>query len=273
MKYLPALWILLVFFASCQPAVQEQKNTIPDTDSLATAINNIKADLQVKPGDPELRLYLANALAEHGEYAAADSVAALLEQDSAQGFQAHYVRAFIALQQKDTAASIRHLSAVITLKGKASEYEAVMMNADLQLAKGAAKDALPYYQLAGTIDSASAEALYGTGKCFEQLHNPAKAAAAYQQAILRNPAYSPAYIALGLQEEAKGRAEAALHYFNQAAKADPTDADAFYHRGRTLLAAGNRPAGLDDLTKALSFRKNFPAAKALLDSAVANNIQ
>ncbi len=51
-----------------------------------------------------------------------------------------------------------------------------------------------------------------------------------------------------------------------AAKADPTNADAFYLRGRTLLTLGNRPAGIDDLTKALSFRKNFPEARQLLDS-------
>ncbi len=272
MKYLPAI-LLSVLFASCQPAVQEQKNTVPDTDSLATAINNIRADLQVKPGDPELRLYLANALTEHGDYAAADSVAALLAQDSAQGFQAHYVRAFIALQRQDTAASIRHLTTVIQLKGKASEYEAVMMNADLLLAKGEAGNALPYYQLAGAIDSSAAEASYGAGQCFEQLRNTAKAAAAYQHAIRVNPAYSPAYIALGLQEEKKQQQQAAFRYFNLAAKADPTDADAFYHRGRALLRQGNRQAGLDDLTKALSFRKSFPAAKALLDSALANNIQ
>lgn len=270
MKY---VLIALVFFASCRPSGQEQKDAAADTDSLATAIRNIRADLAVKPGDPELRVYLANALAEHGEYAAADSVAALLARDSAQAHRAHYIRALVAILRKDTTATIQHLSAAIAQQGAASEYEAVMMAADLLLERGAAKDALPYYQLAYTIDSTSAEALYGAGRSQQQLGQRQKALAQYQQAIQVNPAFSPAYIALGQFEENSGNTKAALNFFNLAAKADPTDADAFYHRGKTLLKLGNRAAGMDDLTKALSFRQQFPAAKALLDSAVANNFQ
>lgn len=272
MKYLPA-FITLVFFASCQPAVREQKNTAPQPDSLAIAISNIQADLQIKPQDPQLRVYLANALAEHGDYAAADSLAAIFAKDTTHMDKAHYIRAFIAIRQKDTVSAIRHLSNVIALKGRASEYEAVMLNADLLRDRNAPDSALPYYLLAYNIDSTAAEALYGAGRCNELLKHTAKATVQYQQAILLNPAYSPAYIALGMQEESRGQRKAAFSYFNQAAKADPTDADAFYHRGKALLQQGNRAAGLDDLTKALSFRKNFPAAKALLDSAVANNIQ
>lgn len=272
MKYFQ-LFILYMLVAACQPSGQEQKTTVIVADSLTTAIGNIRADLQAKPGDPELRVYLANALTEHGEYAAADSVAALLSQDTAQRYKAHYVRAFIAIHQQDTANSIRHLSEAIALQGRASEYEAVMMAADLLLARREAKKALPYYNLAFTIDSSSAEALYGAGQSNEQLGNAQKATAQYQQAVMVNPAYSPAYIALGLQEEKQRKTKAALAYYNLAAKADPTDADAFYHRGKTFLQLGNRPAGMDDLTKALSFRKHFPAAKALLDSARANNFQ
>ncbi|WP_119079722.1 tetratricopeptide repeat protein [Chitinophaga alhagiae] len=270
MKY---VLIVLVFFVACQPSGQEQKNTVADTDSLATAIRNIRADLAVRPGDPELRVYLANALAEHGEYAAADSVAAILAQDTAQAYRAHYIRALVAIFRADTTTTIRHLSAAIALKGAASEYEAVMMAADLLLQRGAAREALPYYELAYTIDSTSAEALYGAGRSQEQLGRWQKAAAQYQRAIQVNPAFSPAYIAMGQAEETSGNTAAALNFFNLAAKADPTDADAFYHRGKALLKLGNRPAGMDDLTKALSFRKQFPAAKALLDSAVANNFQ
>lgn len=272
MRYIYLL-TLSAFIAACQPSGQQRQPAVADTDSLAVAISNIRADLQVKPGDPELRVYLANALTAHGEYAAADSVAALLAADTASAFQADYVRAYVALQQRDSTAAIRHLSAAIKAKGAASEYEAVMLNADMLLHRRAAKEALPFYQLAYTIDSSSAEALYGAGRCHELLRNAAKAAAQYQSAIRTDPAYSPAYIALGRQEEKSGRENAALHYYNLAAKASPTDADAFYQRGRILLRRGNRPAGLDDLSKALSFRKDFPEAKALLDSARANNFQ
>lgn len=272
MKHLH-IFILLIFFASCQPSGREQKTAAVVTDSLAVAIQHIRADLQVRPNDAELRMYLANALIEQEEYAAADSQAVMLAKDSAQLHKAHYVRALIALHKKDTAATIHHLSAAIALQGRASEYEAVMMNADLLRARQSPKAALLYYTLAATIDSTSAEALYGAGLSNHQLGNEKKAAEKYRQAVKISPDYSPAYIALGRYAAEKRDHKAAWAYFNLAAKADPTDADAFYYRGKTFLQLGNRPAGIDDLTKALSFRKNFPAAKALLDSTLANNFQ
>ncbi|MRG43956.1 hypothetical protein GFS24_02465 [Chitinophaga sp. SYP-B3965] len=266
------IFFVLILFAACQPTGQEQKTAVI-TDSLAIAIANMRADLQVKPLDTELRNRFANALIEHNQFEAADSQAIILAKDTSSLDKAYYIKALIAYNKKDDTATLAYLSKAIALKGKASEYEAVMMAADLLLDQHAPDKALNYYALAWEIDSTQAEPVYGTAVCSEQMGNEKVAKLRYMKAIELNPAYSPAYIGLGNGVARQNDWKEAWRYYNLAAKADPTDAINFYSRGRAFLMLGNKPAGVDDLTKALSFKKDYPAAKALLDSALANNFK
>lgn len=271
MKYL-YIFISIILIAACQQPVREPGITATE-DSLDTFIRDMRAALQEKPQDTEIRMYLANALIEKGQYAAADSQAIILAKDSASLDKAFYIKALVALNHNDTMATIAHLTKAIALSGERSEYEAVMMNADLLLAKHQPKEAAAYYLLAQKLDSTSAEAQYGFGRTQEILLDRKMASSRYLMAIQLDPSYSPAYISLGKLSEKEKDIKEAFRYYNLAAKADPTDAEAFYLRGKTFLQLGNKPAGLDDLTKALSFRKDYPEAKALLDSVKANNFQ
>lgn len=256
----------LLCACSQQPGSGE-KQPGPVADSLAVAIHNMRTDLAVQPENTELRTWLANALIEHNEFAAADSQAAVLAAHPGTLPQALYVRGLIALRQRDTIQSIELLTSAIHIRQDSSEYEAVMLTADMIAAKGAYENAVNYYRLAARIDSASAEAPFLTGECLEKAGNIPDAWEQYEEAIRRDPAYAPAYIAIGDLVAAQGNLKDALVSYNMAAKADPTSAEAFFRRGKTLLQLGNKAAGLDDLTKALSFRKNFPEAQHLLDSA------
>lgn len=271
MKLLHIFFVLIVF-AACQPAVQEQK-TSEITDSLSIAIANMRIDLQVQPMDAELRNRLANALIENNQLEAADSQAIILAKDTQSLDKAYYIKALIALTKKDDTATLAFLTKAIALKGKNSEYEAVMMAGDLLLDQHAPAKAINYYALAWEIDSTQAEPIYGTAVCSEQMGNEKQAKIRYAKAIETNQAYSPAYIGLGNIMAKQNNWKEAWRYYNLAAKADPTDAVNFYSRGRAFLMLGNKPAGMDDLTKALSFKKDYPAAKALLDSALANNFK
>lgn len=261
-------WALPALLCACgqQPGSGE-KQPEPVADSLAVAIHNMRTDLAVQPENTELRTWLANALIEHNEFASADSQAAVLAARPATLPQALYIRGLIALRRQDTLQSIGLLSSAIRIQRDSSEYEAVMLTADMFAAKHRYDSAAAYYRLAARIDSSSAEAPFLTGESLEKAGNATDARKLYQEAIRRDPAYAPAYIAIGNLLAAKGDPENALASYNMAAKADPTSAEAFYRRGKALLQLGNRAAGLDDLTKALSFRKNFPEAQRLLDSA------
>lgn len=230
----------------------------------------MRVAIREKPQDTELRMYLANALIENKQYAAADSQAIYLAKDSSSLDKAHYIKALIALHQQDTVVTIAHLTKAVAHAGMRSEYEAVMMLGDLLVKQHQPKQASAYYLLAQQLDSLSAEAQYGYGYTQEVLLDRKMASSRYLRAVALDPAFSPAYIGLGRLAELKKNPKEALLYYNLAAKADPTDAAAFYLRGKLFLQLGNKPAGLDDLTKALSFRKDYPEAKALLDSAKAH---
>lgn len=256
---------LPVFFAACQQQGAKQE-TPAVTDSLSVAIGNLRKDLQIKPGDATTRIYLANALIEQGNYAAADSQAAILEKDPATLPNAYYVYGLSALNRNDTAAAIQHLTKAIGLRKDSSEYQAVMLAGDLLVDTKKYDRARKLYTLAASIDSTSAEASYATGETYDLQGKEAQARKHYVAAVKRDAAYSPAYIALGKLLSRHGKWKEALPHFNMAAKADPTNADAFYLRGRALLMLGSKPAGMDDLTKALSFREHFPEARQLLDS-------
>ncbi|MBO9153862.1 tetratricopeptide repeat protein [Chitinophaga sp. GCM10012297] len=259
------LLCLPVFFAACQQSGTEQK-TPEAVDSLSVAIANMRKDLQVRPTDAATRIYLANALIEQGNYAAADSQAAVLEKHPATLPNAYYIYGLSALNREDTAAAIDHLEKAISIRKDSSEYEAVMLTADLLFKTRSYNKAMELYALAAFIDSSAAEASYAIGEVYVKQGRETQAKQQFVTALQRDPAYSPAYIALGELLSKYGKWKEALPHFNMAAKADPTNADAFYLRGRALLALGNKPAGIDDLTKALSFRKDFPEARHLLDS-------
>jgi tetratricopeptide (TPR) repeat protein len=262
------LWALPALLCACgQQADPGKQQPAPAADSLAVAIHNMRTDLAVQPNDLNLRVWLANALIEHNEFAAADSQAAIIAQAPGKLPQALYIRGLIALRQQDTVKSIELLTSAIHIRQDSSEYEVVMLTADMIAALGNYENATNYYRLAARIDSSSAEAPFLTGECLEKAGKIPEAWDEFSEAIRRNPAYAPAYIAIGNLLAAQGNAKDALVSYNMAAKADPTNADAFYRRGKTLLQLGNKAAGLDDLTKALSFRKNFPEAQHLLDSA------
>ncbi|WP_162946219.1 tetratricopeptide repeat protein [Chitinophaga barathri] len=254
-----------VFFAACQQSGNEQKTPVV-TDSLSVAIDNMRKDLAIKPSDAATRIFLANALIEQGNYAAADSQAAFLEKYPATLPNAFYIYGLSSLNRKDTATAITHLTKAIGLRKDSSEYEAVMLTGDLLLDKKEYNKALELYTLASRIDSTSAEASYAAAEVYNLQGKETQARQQYVQTLALDPAYSPAYIGLGNLLSKYGKWKEALPHYNMAAKADPTNADAFYLRGRALLTLGNQPAGIDDLTKALSFRKNFPEARQLLDS-------
>lgn len=269
------LWhssFLLIFLAACQAPPEERTHTLyPDPGG--PSIADMRAALRERPQDAEIRMQLANALIENGQYAAADSQAIYFAKDSGTLDKAFYIKALIALNGDDTTATIAHLSRAIEQAGNRSEYEAVMLNAELLMARGQAREAAAYYLLAGKLDSTAAEARYGLGLAQERLMDRRSAAVSYQLAVELDPAYSPAYLALGRLAEQEKDVREAWRYYNLAAKAAPTDAEAFFLRGKTFLQLGNKPAGIDDLTKALSFRKDHPAAKALLDSVKTSNFQ
>jgi len=228
------------------------------------AVAHFHQALQTAPGYPYLQYRLATAMVENQAYKSADSLADILAHGQGPRDQAYYLKARIAEDRKDTTLAIKHLTAAISIAGLHSEYDAVMELGDLLQAQRSPA-ALSYYELAYQLDSTNAEPLYTKGQYQEQLGKIADAIKSYRQAILTDPGYEDAYMALGKISMAQKNWKEGVQYFNMAAKTAPTDADAYYYRALCYEKLGNKTLAIEDYTKALSFKKAFPAAQEALE--------
>ncbi|GAA0547022.1 tetratricopeptide repeat protein [Chitinophaga japonensis] len=220
--------------------------------------------LHTMPGNAYLQYRLAMAWVESGQYGRADSLATVLEKQPEAYAQAFYLKARMAEDRKDTLGAIAHLKTAVEAAGVQSEYEAVMELAGLLRATRAA-NAARYYELAYRQDSVNAEPLYEMGQYYEELGKTKEATATYKRCIVADPDYAAAYTALGKLGVRHRQWKSALAYFSMAARASPTDAEAYYYRGLCHEQLGDKNAALSDYAKALSFRKEYPEARAAWD--------
>ncbi|QHS59487.1 tetratricopeptide repeat protein [Chitinophaga agri] len=228
------------------------------------AIAHFRKALETAPGYPYLQYRLATALIEDKQYTSADSVAAVLAQSPGTYDKAYYLKARIAEEHRDTTLAITHLTAAVEHAGMASDYDAVMELGDLLLTRRSA-EAPKYYKLAARLDTIQSEPFIALGQYYEQTGNDADAITAYRNSITTDPDDERAYLALGTINVRKKNWKEGLRYFDLAAKASPNNAEAYYNRAQCLEQLGRKDNAIDDYIKALTFRKDYPEAKAALE--------
>jgi tetratricopeptide (TPR) repeat protein len=228
------------------------------------SIAHFERALQTAPGYPYLQYRLATAMIENKQYKSADSVASILGRSPGTHDKAFYLKARIAEDNKDTALAISHLTTAIDQAGLQSDYSAVMELGDLlQIRRSPA--AVKYYKLAARLDSVNSEPLISLAQYYEQAGNNAEAIAAYNSSITTDPDDERAYLALGRINMKKKDWKEAFRYFDLAAKASPANATAYYYRAQCHENLGRKEDAIDDYVKALTFKKDYPEAKAALD--------
>jgi tetratricopeptide (TPR) repeat protein len=229
------------------------------------AVANFEKALKTSPHYPYLEYRLATALIENKQYKKADSLASVLAASNDTHDKAYYLKARIAEERKDTALAIKHLTTAIDAAGMQSDYDAVMELGDL-LQERHLPAAIHYYELASRLDSSNADAQYAIGQYYEKDGKFAEAIAAYKKGVVIDPDDEDLYLAMGKIYYRQQQWTAAFSYFNMAAKASPADAEAYYYRARCHEKLGRKLAAIDDYSKALTFRKSYPEARAALDS-------
>ena len=234
------------------------------TEQYEKAAGFFEKALQTVPGNTYLQYRLATAWIERKHYDRADSLAGAMSRQPDAAAQSLYLRARIAEDRKDTLQAIAHLKSAVAAAGNESEYNAVLELADLLRSRRAA-DAPRYYELALQLDPTNADPLFEMAQYYEELGKTKEATATYKRCVEADPGYAAAYIALGKQETAKQQWKAGLAYFNLAARARPNEAEAYYYRGLCYEHTGDVKAAANDYRKALSFRRDYPEAKAALE--------
>jgi tetratricopeptide (TPR) repeat protein len=235
------------------------------TEDYKKSVGFFEKALQTHPSYPYLEYRLATALIENKQYRQADSLSSVLATSKDTHDKAFYLKARIAEERKDTTLAIKHLMAAIDEAGMQSDYDAVMELGDL-LQNRHLPAALRYYQLASRLDSTNADAQYAIGQYYERDGKLSEAIAAYKSGIVTDPDDEDIYIAIGKIYFRQQQWQQAHNYFNLAARSSPADAEAYYYRARCNAKLGRKLAAMDDYSKALSFRKSYPEAKAALDS-------
>lgn len=215
------------------------------------------------PGYTYLQYKLATAMIENKHAGQADSIADALAKVPDAIDKAHYLKARLAEDRQDTTAAIEHLKTAIKAAGVNAEFEAVMELGDLLRARRAPA-AIQYYVQAWHQDSLNAAPLYDAGQTQEELGDVTAAMLTYRKCIVADPGYEPAYLAMGKIYSNRQQWKEAFNFYNLAARAAPTDAWAYYHRGRCQEQLGNKAAALEDYTKAASFKKDFAEATAAM---------
>jgi tetratricopeptide (TPR) repeat protein len=228
------------------------------------AIAHFRRALKTSPGYPYLEYRLAIALIENKQYKAADSLASVLGASSGTHDKAYYLKARIAEENKDTTLAISHLTTAIDQAGLQSDYDAVMELGDLLMERHSPA-AVKYYKLAAQLDSLNSEPLVSLGQYYEQEHNLPDAITAYNHSISVDPDDETAYLALGKINIHQQKWKDALRYFDLAAKAAPAEAEAYFYRAQCYEKLGRKEDAIDDYVKALTFRKEYPEAKAALN--------
>jgi tetratricopeptide (TPR) repeat protein len=228
------------------------------------SVANFQEALRLQPTYSYLQYRLATAMIENKQYKQADSLATVLAAHGETHDKGYYLKARIAEERKDTALAIRDLTTAVDAAGMQSDYDAVMELGDL-LAARRTPSAVQYYQLAARLDSSTGDPLYSMAQFYEQDNNIPAAVQSYKICISIDPDYEQAYIQLGKICFKQQQWQPAFNYFNLAAKSDPTDAEAYYYRGRCHEKLGHKDAAFDDYVKAISFRKNYPEAQQALD--------
>lgn len=207
-----------------------------------------------------LQYKLATAMLENKHIAQADSLANVLAGTAEGRDKAFYLKARMAEDRHDTTAAIEHLKTAISAAGPHAEYEAMLELADL-LRSRKTPEAVHYYTAAWHQDSLNAAPLYDAGQVQEELGDVNAAMNTYRKCIVADPGFSPAYMALGNIYSSRSQWKEAYNFYNLAAKAAPTDAQAYYQRARCQEQLGNKKEAIDDYAKAASFKKDFKAAK------------
>lgn len=218
--------------------------------------------LTTAPGYPYLQYKLAIAQVEEKHYAAADSLADLLTHSKEAKDQGYYLKARIAEDHRDTASAIKYLQQGVAVATR-PEYEALMELGDLLSSRRDAA-AIPYYVQAWKLDSANAAPMFNAGQLYEQLQQTDAAINAYRKSIVADPGHEAAYMALAHIYRKKNNWKDAWTFYNLAAKAAPTDAEAYYYRALSNEKLGKTDLALEDYSKAASFRKDYAEAKAAI---------
>ena len=219
------------------------------------------------PADPDVHLALGDVLYDLGEIEEAGRVyeTALRLRPGDSRAAGRLVRVHIAAGRPDLAeAALRRLGAM-----PGAEASSALGEGMLTLARGRAREALPFLTRATALDTSSVEAAVLLGRAQFRAGELPSARETLTSAVARSPESHAAHAYLSSVRLAEGDTRAAEQDARRAVELAPGSALAHEAFGAVLLFSGRSGDAIRELRRALELRPDSPSARIQLARALA----
>jgi tetratricopeptide (TPR) repeat protein len=225
----------------------------PDVDIRALALASLHFARGGDRGDPEVRAFLAQSLAQLGE----DDAVIRRRWAMALGFRGDL---YARLRRHEQSRVSYHKALEIQPRDAAILLQIAIaaMNA------GDYGNALRYVEQGLTIDQNEPRAYVITGLVLQQLREPERAVRAFQRATEVNPHDARAAVYLGDALLAQQQVLPAIEAYRRAVALDPGLASASFKLARSYMIVGNNRSALQAVRQGLAFAPNDPEGRETL---------
>lgn len=225
------------------------------------AITVLKKNLDLSPGNVNVRLLLSKAYLADNNIAAALTETNKVLAAAPAHTQAMLTLAQIKIAQKDTTAAIGIARQLLATDK--NNYQISYQLADWYKAQHN-PEAVAQYQYTFSIDTNDVSPLFEIGDMYEQQQQTEKAKAAYKACIMKDLDYTDAYLQMGKILYRQDSVEKALRQFNIAISTAPSSADAYLYKGLSFQKMNLKDSAIAALRQALVFDEELKEAREAL---------
>lgn len=225
------------------------------------AITVLKKNLDLSPGNVNVRLLLSRAYLADNNIAAALTETNKVLAAAPAHTEAMLALAQIKIVQKDTVAAIGIAKQLLATDK--NNYSVSYQLANWYKAQHN-PEAITQYQYTFSIDTNDVGPLFEIGDMYEQLQQNEKAKAAYKVCILKDLDYTDAYLQTGKILYHQDSVEKALRQFNIAISTAPSNAEAYLYKGLSFQKMNLKDSAAAALRQALVFDEDLKEAREAL---------
>lgn len=250
--------------ATCREFSQQGLSALEEED-WATAEQKLRLAVRSNPEDADARKHLAEALRQRGNFLEAQEQLRAAAELHPEDAEIHLQLAHLALQQENLPAASDYLEQALEIDPKLAE--AWVAQAKLAMSQRQYRDALSHSFRALRYQPDHREAKGLVASLYQNLDQPQRALAAYQEALdAYSPGNEPARLLYeqGLVCLQLGRNKQALQSLALARDRSGPDIHLWLALSQAYLAAGELEQAEQQLQRTLEFYPDHPATVALL---------
>lgn len=209
-------------------------------------------------GDPKAHLKLAKLMLFTRDFPSAFNEINIVLRRDTYNPEGYFLKGLIYKELKDTSKAISSFQTVINV---APDYREAFIQLGQMYNLKKNPLGLQYLENAFKLDTNDVLPLYMMGQYYQQMEQYEKAKEQYTRAINYDTQYADAYFATGFILLQQDSLEKARRQFDLVTKMDPGNPGAYYNRGLCSELMNDKLTAAADYRQALTFDKDYEAAK------------